>query len=61
MRLCDFQVLGSSAGASVAEVRADSGDEHPQHQKHGPSETGSAGHPTALRKSGHSHWIIACK
>ncbi|GLD72066.1 vacuolar protein sorting-associated protein 52 homolog isoform X1 [Lates japonicus] len=32
-------------------VRADPGDEHPQHQEHRPSETGSAGHQAALHHS----------
>uniref|UniRef100_A0A8C2XBV7 Vacuolar protein sorting-associated protein 52 homolog n=1 Tax=Cyclopterus lumpus TaxID=8103 RepID=A0A8C2XBV7_CYCLU len=42
------QVLGGGAGAAVAEVRAHPGDEHPQHPKHRPPETGSTGHQTPL-------------
>ena len=55
--LCVFvrQVLGGRAGAAVAEVRADSGDEHSQHQKHRPSETGRVGHQTTLRMYTHTH------
>ncbi|XP_030202193.1 vacuolar protein sorting-associated protein 52 homolog isoform X4 [Gadus morhua] len=43
-----LQVLGGGAGAAVAALRVDPGDEHPQHQEHGPSETRTAGHQTPL-------------
>lgn len=52
--ICIVQVLGGCARIVVAKIWAHFGDEHPEHSKHWPSETGCTGHQTTLCTKPHT-------